>query len=358
MNWNRLIFTLIILAACALAFVFYRPLLMYLLLALVLAYFVDPVITWMEYKRVPRWLGTLIVYLATIGLLAWLIVTYVPMLIREGNQFLALLSRTDRPLLQTILDLPGFRSLHELVENLDRSVPQMSLLTRFEIFLQTAVTSVSEFPQLPISNYQPILGTLAMVLMLPIFSFFLLSDKKPIRRGMMSLVPNKYFEITLILLRKFDENVGRYLRAILLEMLAVGIMSTFVLSLVGVPYAVVIGAIAGLTNIIPYIGPWLGGILAALVILFSGMEPITILWMGLAMFLVQQIDNYVVFPAIIGKTMKMHPLLVILTVLAGSSFGKDVGINVVWMLISVPLVYMVFSLLRDLQKNLKEFRII
>ncbi len=353
MNWNRLFFTLIILAASVLAVIFYSPLLAYLVLALVLAYVFDPAITWMEYRRIPRWLGTLIVYLVIAGVLTWLILTYVPALIKQANQFLALLSRADQPLLQTIMDLPVFRSLHELAGNLDKSIPQVQFLTRFESLVETGISKVSQFPQLLISNYQPILGTLAMMLMVPIFSFFLLSDKKPIRRGMMSLVPNKYFEITLILLKKFDENVGNYLRAILLEMFSVGIMATIALSIVGVPYAVVIGAIVGLTNIIPYIGPWLGGILATLVILISGMEPITILWMGLAMFLVQQIDNYVVYPAIIGKTMKMHPLLVILTVLAGSYFGGVIG-----MLLSVPLVYMIFSLLTALQKNLKEFRII
>ncbi|MCB5247405.1 MAG: AI-2E family transporter [Candidatus Cloacimonetes bacterium] len=353
MNWTRLIFTLIILLACVLALVFYSPLLIYLLLALVLAYFLDPAITWMEYKKIPRWLGVLILYFIIAGVLTWLIATYVPELIRQGNQFLALLSRTDQSPLQLIVDLPVIRSLHELVENLDHSVPQMHLLARFDSFLETAVNKIGEFPQLLISNYQPILGTLAMVLMVPIFSFFLLSDKKRIRRALMSLVPNKYFEITLILLKKVDENVGNYIRAILLEMLAVGIMSTFVLSIVGVPYAIVIGAIAGLTNIIPYIGPWLGGLIAVLVILISGMAPVNIIWAGLAMFLVQQVDNYMVYPAIIGKTMKMHPLLVILTVLAGSYFG-----GVIWMLISVPLVYMIFSLLSALQKNLKEFRII
>ncbi|MDD4224550.1 MAG: AI-2E family transporter [Candidatus Cloacimonetes bacterium] len=353
MNWTRLIFTLIILLACVLALVFYSPLLIYLLLALVLAYFLDPAITWMEYKKIPRWLGVLILYFIIAGVLTWLIATYVPELIRQGNQFLALLSWTDQSPLQLIVDLPVIRSLHELVENLDHSVPQMHLLARFDSFLETAVNKIGEFPQLLISNYQPILGTLAMVLMVPIFSFFLLSDKKRIRRALMSLVPNKYFEITLILLKKVDENVGNYIRAILLEMLAVGIMSTIVLSIVGVPYAIVIGAIAGLTNIIPYIGPWLGGLIAVLVILISGMAPVNIIWAGLAMFLVQQVDNYMVYPAIIGKTMKMHPLLVILTVLAGSYFG-----GVIWMLISVPLVYMIFSLLSALQKNLKEFRII
>lgn len=358
MNWPRLIFTLLILAACVLAFIFYSPLINHLVLALVLAYFLDPVVTWLEYKNLPRWLGTLIVYLLILGVLAWLIVTYVPELVSQGNQFMKLLSRTDQSQLQTILEQPGIRSVHEFVKGLDNSLPQMQLLTKFESFLENAVTEISSFPQLLANNYQPILGTLAMVLMVPIFSFFLLSDKKGIRRSVMGLVPNRYFEIVLILMKKFDENVGNYIRVILLEMFAVAMMTTIVLTIVGVPYSIVIGAIAGITNIIPYIGPWIGGLIAVLVIIISGMPTVTILWAGIAMWLVQQVDNYMVYPAIVGKTMKMNPLLVILTVLAGSSFGKGVGINVVWMLISVPLVYMVFSLLRDLQKNLKEFRII
>ncbi len=353
MNWTRLLFTLIILAACVLALIFYSPLLVYLLLALVLAYVLDPLITWMEYKKVPRWLGALIVYIIIAGVLAWLIATYVPELVRQGNQFLALLNRTDKSPQQLIIGLPIIRSLYELVQNFDHAVPQLDLVARFESFLVNVVNKIGEFPQLLISNYQPILGTVAKVLMVPIFSFFMIMDKKLIRRALMSLAPNKYFEITLILVKKFDENVGNYLRAILLEMLAVGLMSTIVLSIVGVPYAIVIGAIAGLTNIIPYIGPWLGGIIAALVILISGMPPIMILWMGIPMFLVQQLDNYVVYPAIVGKTIKMHPLLVLITVLAGSYFAGVVG-----MLISVPLVYMIYSLLSALQKNLKAFRII
>ena len=114
-----------------------------------------------------------------------------------------------------------------------------------------------------------------------------------------------------------------------------------------------IGAIAGLLNVIPYLGPWIGGFVAGFVILVSGLRTLTILWLALAIFIVQLLDNYVFYPVIVGSTIRMHPLVVLLTVVAGSYFG-----GVVWMLISVPLVYMIYSLILALHKNLKEFRII
>jgi predicted PurR-regulated permease PerM len=78
-----------------------------------------------------------------------------------------------------------------------------------------------------------------------------------------------------------------------------------------------------------------------------------IVWMAMAILIVQFLDNYIFYPLIVGRTIRMHPLVVLMTVIAGSYFG-----GVIWMLISVPLVYMTYSLIMALHKNLKEFRII
>lgn len=353
MSWTRIVFTILILAIVVMAGVFYSPILAYLLISVVVSYIFDPVITWAEYRKIPRWLSTLLVFLAIGGLLAWLVATYIPQVVQQGNQFMALLEKTDKPLNQMIQELPVFRSVNDFVGRVDHSVPQIGLQAKFDELIAIGTAKLREVPQVLFRNYQSILSTIALIFTIPIFSFFILRDRKKIRRAVVSLVPNKYFELSLILLKTVDINVGNYLRAILLEMIAVGIMSTIALSIVGVPYAIVIGAIAGITNIIPYIGPWIGGIIAAIVVLITGRPPSMILWTALAVFLVQICDNYFVYPTVVGKTIKMHPLVVLLTVFAGSYFG-----GVIWMLVSVPLVYMVFSLVRALQINLKEYRLL
>ena len=157
----------------------------------------------------------------------------------------------------------------------------------------------------------------------------------------------------MILQDKIDETVGRFLRAMLLEVIAVSIMTSVALTIAGVPYAVLIGITAGVANIIPYIGPWMGAALAVLTVLITGKPLSMMIYAALAMYLVQVLDNNFVYPVVVGKTIRMHPLIVLVTVLAGGWFG-----GIIWMLFSVPLVYIVYSLVRELYINLKQFRLI
>ncbi|HNZ45003.1 MAG: AI-2E family transporter [Candidatus Cloacimonetes bacterium] len=353
MNWNRIIFILLLLTLIVLGIIFYSPIFIYLIISIIVSYIFDPIVSWLEYKGMARWIAILCVYAVIAGLIAWLVITYIPRLIEQGNQLIKFISRTDVPLDQAIVQLPLVHSIYEFILKVDQTIPQLNLLPQFNQLIELGVQKLGELPQILLSNFQSIISTVALVFTIPFFSYFLLKDKRKIRQALVSLAPNKYFELTLILFNKVDENIGTYLRAILLEMINVGILSTIALTIVGVPYSIVIGAIAGLLNIIPYLGPWIGGFVAGFVILVSGLPPIMIVWMAMAILIVQFLDNYIFYPLIVGRTIRMHPLVVLMTVIAGSYFG-----GVIWMLISVPLVYMTYSLIMALHKNLKEFRII
>jgi predicted PurR-regulated permease PerM len=353
MNWTRIVFLLLMFAVFIAAAIFYQPMLAYLLISVIFAYIFDPLITWLEFQKVPRWLSILILYSVIGGLLVWLTMSYFPILIRQGNALITLLTQSDKPLSQSILELPFVCSIVEFLQKLDGNIPQLGMEAKFSGLINSLTASLSKLPAVLFENYQAILSTIAVLLTIPIFSFFIMKDDRKLRQGMVSIVPNRYFELALILMNKVDEVVGRYLRAILLEMCAVSFMASLAMAIVGVPYAILIGIIAGITNVIPYFGPYIGGAIAALVVLITGHPPVMILWVAVAMFLVQQLDNYIVYPIVIGKTIKMHPLVVLITVLAGGYFG-----GVVWMLVSVPLVYMLYSLILALQKNLKQFRLL
>ena len=88
-------------------------------------------------------------------------------------------------------------------------------------------------------------------------------------------------------------------------------------------------------------------------VFFDGCAFLQMVYAALAMWLVQVIDNNIVYPVVVGTTINMHPLLVLLTVLAGGWYG-----GILWMLISVPLVYLIYSVISVLYINLKEYRII
>ncbi|MDR5588592.1 MULTISPECIES: AI-2E family transporter [Clostridium] len=127
------------------------------------------------------------------------------------------------------------------------------------------------------------------------------------------------------------EVFGKFIRGQLLEAFFVGILSAIALSIVGIDYAFVIGIIVGLSNLIPYVGPIVGTILAAIMGLLSG-TPIKIVYAIIAMIIVQQIDNNLLAPKIVGNSVGLHAVFTMLAILIGGNIGGLFG-----MLLAVPL---------------------
>ena len=124
---------------------------------------------------------------------------------------------------------------------------------------------------------------------------------------------------------------AKFIKGQLLEAFFVGILSSIALYIVGIDYAFVIGIIAGICNMIPYVGPLVGTVLAAIMALFSG-DPIKILYAIIAMQVVQQIDNNLLAPKIVGESVGLHAVFTMMAILIGGNIGGLAG-----MLLAVPL---------------------
>lgn len=210
-----------------------------------------------------------------------------------------------------------------------------------------------DIPNLFMRNYQSILEALSVIATVPLIAFFLLKDNMKFRKDFLVFIPNRYFEIVIIIMHKIDYVVGRYLRAMFFEILVVGSLASIVLTFLGVDYAILIGFMAGFANVIPYFGPIMGGLFAVISVLLSGHPQIMILYVIIGMYLIQVVDNNLVYPFVVGASIEMHPLIVFLTVLAGGWAWGLIG-----MLVSVPIVYLIYSVTRVLYINLKEFKMI
>ena len=128
-----------------------------------------------------------------------------------------------------------------------------------------------------------------------------------------------------------DDTFRRYIRGQLLEAAIVGLLSAVVLYLIGIDYAIMIGVISGICNMIPYIGPIAGTVLAVLIALLSG-QPLLALWATAGMILVQQIDNNLLAPKIVGDSVGLHPVFTMLAIVIGGNVGGLFG-----MLTAVPV---------------------
>lgn len=127
------------------------------------------------------------------------------------------------------------------------------------------------------------------------------------------------------------ETFSKFIRSQLLEALLVGILSSIILSIVGIDYAIIIGIISGICNMIPYVGPVVGTVLAGIMALLSG-NPIKIIYAVVSMIIVQQLDNNLFAPKIVGDSVGLHPVFIMLAILIGGNIGGLFG-----MLLSVPL---------------------
>ncbi|MGH9034414.1 MAG: AI-2E family transporter, partial [Acidimicrobiia bacterium] len=134
----------------------------------------------------------------------------------------------------------------------------------------------------------------------------------------------------LVVARRISAAVGGFFRGQLLVAFIVGVLSSIGLLVIDLPFWLLIGMVAGVFNIIPLVGPYIGGI-PALVIALTTREPITAVWVVAIMVGVQQIDNHFISPLVMHRAVKLHPVLVMLALLLGGTLGGFFGL-----LIAVP----------------------
>lgn len=352
-NWAKITFRVFATALILAALFFYRQVFGHLIIAIIFSYILDPAVSWLEHKQVPRLWGVITIYLFLAGLLAIFSVRTIPVFVKQANSLIDILKQDGNINAQLFLRIPIIENIYQYAQSLDAQVPGFKLADQMIAFLDSIRGYMARMPKFLMDNYSTIIGAVTYIGMTPLISFFLLKDKYRIRKSLMSLSSNRFFELAIILMDSIDRTVGRYLRAMFFEVIAVAIMTTVALTIVGVSNPVLIGISAGIANIIPYFGPFFAAVLAVGTVFFEGGSLILMIYAALAMYAVQLVDNNIVYPVVVGKTIDMHPLAVLLTVLAGGWYG-----GIIWMLISVPLLYMSYTLFGVLHSNLKDYRII
>jgi len=198
----------------------------------------------------------------------------------------------------------------------------------------------------------------------PLIFLFLGFDNGQIRRFFISLVPNRYFELSLTVLDRLDDAIGRYLRGTLIECFLVGLTLALGLILLGIPLgiAVAIGVFSGLLNAIPFLGTVIAlviGVGYALIAenvtpLIPGLNPNDLaLYVLILVVIVHVLDDVVFQPFVLGSAANVHPLVVVIAIISGSLIMGLWG-----MLFAIPTVVVVKTAIATFFKELKDYRII
>ena len=197
-----------------------------------------------------------------------------------------------------------------------------------------------------------LLGIVASFVIVPFITFFLLNDYHRIQKVIIENVPNKYFEMALNVVYKLERQLSRYIRGVCIELFSVSLLYISAYTFLGFRYAIVLGLVAGLSNIIPMAGPLIAAvpvIVASLIQYgdFRMLAPIV-----LTMFAVQQIDQMFIQPNVYGKILDMHPLTIVFTILIGSQL-----LGIVGMVLAIPIYTVMKVTARETNWGLKHYRI-
>lgn len=189
-------------------------------------------------------------------------------------------------------------------------------------------------------------STVEWSFVIPLFLFFILKDGRTMRFQFLRIVPNNFVEKFYFLFHQFNTKFGDYIFAKFIEAAIVGIIITSGLLIIDFPFAFLLGIVAGITNILPYIGPVLG-FAPALIIGLVDQNPNTTLGAMTMLYLVANvIDLALVFPILVSKIVNLHPLVVVLSVIMGSQFAGVVG-----MIFSIPLAAFFKLLFTEIYKE-------
>lgn len=310
-------------------------------LALVLAYVADPIVDRLERRGLGRTWGALLVILTAGLALAVGIILLVPIVAHQTTGFLddlprmmedfgvwyrGMVTRLARSEIPIIRDISFERALSVDDQDVNK-------------FLVEQIPSLRPTWQAAVGlgrGLQAVITILGYVVLTPVLTFYLLRDFPSIQASCKKALPQDRRDRTLGFLREYDVLLGEYLRGQLLVALFVGIVTGVLFWIVGFPNSVLLGVIAGVFNIVPYLG-LIVSLVPALVIAIVTPP----LWLSLVkvmgiFFIVQSLDAYVLSPKIVGERVGLHPVWVMFAIIGFGSFFGFVGL-----LIAIPLAVLI-----------------
>lgn len=310
-----------------------------LLIGIIIAYMLIPVVRLFK-RRMRKIFAVSLTYFLFLAIIFVLMFFIIPLVIEQFKTFVEKIPfylegiskflndfLKNSPIMKNLGNIIGTEAIPANFEEISKYILNEFNLTNINIF--RSATTITKTVFNIILNF--IIG--------PILGFYILRDTDIIVRTFLKIIPRRFKLQTATVLNKINNVFGKYVRGQLIISLIVGVMCTIVLLILRVDFAVLLGFIAGIFNMIPFLGPVIGAIPASLTALF--ISPLRALLVILLFIAIQQIDNYFISPNIMKYQVGVHPGLIIFSLIAGGAVFGWFGL-----LLAVPTVAVIQEILR------------
>lgn len=316
------------------------------IVAFVIAYILHPVVDKLVKRGMPRGIAVAVLIVPILAGLVLSLVFGIPALISQIETIIKALPETVQRV-ATSLENMRSRLVAANLFGAGDSVARLNVdQARIAAFLQ------EQQKELAARAWHTVLGVgkgitflltmIGYLVLTPVLIIYLLKDYNTMSARLRDLIPLQQRASSMTFLSEFDDLLSRFLRGQLIEAVLVGVITWLGLMLVGVPYAGLVGVVAGVFNLIPYLGLVVSLIPVIIIAVMSG-DFLSIMGRsGIVFFIVQLIDSTITGPRIVGGSIGIHPVVVILSLVVGSFFFGFVGL-----LLAMPAAILIKLLLRD-----------
>lgn len=310
-----------------------------ILIAGFLFFLFNPIVAFLAKRKVPKGLAILLIYVVALGLIGLLIGTLGPSLSRQITDL--------------IKDIPTYaKEGRRFIENMSETMwfkwtMQQDYVSLEEMgnTIQNYVTALPKNITNSLSSVFSVVTNITLVAVtVPFVLFYMLKDGHKLSGSILKFVPTAYRESGDIVLKDTAETLATYIQGQLLVCLFVGVGTFIGYLIIDLPYAILFALICAVTNIIPYVGPFLGGAPAFIVALLT--SPTQAIFVVVIILIVQQLDGNVISPLVIGKKLNTHPLTIIIILLVAGNIAGIMG-----MILAVPT----YSVVKTIVLNVVRF---
>lgn len=313
-----------------------------LILSILLSIIFEPFIKLIEQKGMTRLTATILIFIAA-GFLINLIFSFIiPRLSFQVNQLIEILK--DFSIHNQIVIIE--KEIHEYLPFFKVGTLSKNIEAAISSYIVNSFNEISTL-------LSSIVSVVVILVIVPFITFFLLKDSRNIFRGILNVMPNKYFEMSYWIIKKVSLSMGRFVRAWIFDATFVGFACGLGFYFIGIDNALTLGVIAGLGHLVPYFGPVIGGIPAAIIsiIQYGDLSHIPPLLIVIA--IIYAIDNGFVQPYVFSKSVEMHPIVIILLIIAGGQLFGVLG-----MLLAVPTATVIKTAAKETYYAFKNYKIV
>ena len=303
-----------------------------LFIGLFLAWLFAPIVKKMNKKGIKRSIGTMIVYVIFLGFLAILICSIIPVLSDQINDFVSMLPSIFDSIKEWMNKV--FDNLNN-IDGLDAMAFKNKLFEKIELYGGSLTTSLPEISVNAVRTFFSGIGSFVVGL---IIGFYLLIGFDNAGELLITLLPKKFQKDARELGNEMNNSLRKFVNGAILDSIFVFIITSIALGIVGLKAPLLFGLFCAITNVIPYAGPYIGGI-PAVIVGFSQSILIGILTL-ISIVVIQFLEGNFLQPVIMSKTTKLHPVTIMVGLLI---FGHFFGI--IGMLISTPVIAVCKSVL-------------